>query len=161
MIAASIFMLLCALIRTTPGVERSTCLVHSATMVVLQPLSFDNFHFFTRLIGRVQRTEGHPQTGGVGLSLPAIDLAVFHDNGYVRRQCRITNLWFWTNDESRTTCGDTHEDEYTFIGKPLIAGFEQRGKALKDAMREAFLSFFESYDHHRVHPLSCPRSLAR
>ena len=86
------------------------------------------------------------------MSLPAIDLAVFHDNGYVRRQCRITNLWFWTNDESRTTCGDTHEDEYTFIGKPLIAGFEQRGKALKDAMREAFLSFFESYDHHRVHP---------
>ena len=121
-------------------------------MVVLRPLSFDNFHFFTRLRGRVQRTEGHPQTGGVGLSLPAIDLAVFHDNGYVRRQCRITNLWFWTNDESRTTCGDTHEDEYTFIGKPLIAGFEQRGKALKDAMREAFLSFFESYDHHRVDP---------
>ena len=86
------------------------------------------------------------------MSLPAIDLAVFHDNGYVRRQCRITDLWFWTNDESRTTCGDTHEDEYTFIGKPLIAGFEQRGKALKDAMREAFLSFFEAYDHHRVHP---------
>ena len=103
-------------------------------------------------IGRVERTEDHPQTGGVGLSLPAIDLAVFHDNGYLRRQCRITNLWFWTNDDSRTTCGDTHEDEYTFIGKPLIAGFEQRGKALKDAMREAFLSFFESYDHHRVNP---------
>ena len=103
-------------------------------------------------IGRVERTEDHPQTGGVGLSLPAIDLAVFHDNGYVRRQCRITNLWFWTNDDSRTTCGDTHEDEYTFIGKPLIAGFEQRGKPLKDAMREAFLSFFESYDHHRVNP---------
>ena len=121
-------------------------------MVVLRPLSFDDFHFFTRLRGRVQRTEGHPQTGGVGLSLPAIDLAVFHDNGYVRRQCRITNLWFWTNDENRTTCGDTHEDEYTFIGKPLIAGFEQRGKALKDAMREAFLSFFESYEHHRVDP---------
>jgi len=121
-------------------------------MVVLQPLSFDDFHFLTRLRGRVQRTEGLPQTGGVGLSLPAINLAVFHKNGFVRRQCRITNLWFWTNDEARTTCGDTHEDEYTFIGKPLIAGFEQRGKALKDAMREAFLSFFESHDHHRVHP---------
>ena len=103
-------------------------------------------------IGRVESNDDHPQTGGVGLSLPAIDLAVFHENGYVRRQCRITNLWFWTNDDSRTTCGDTHEDEYTFIGKPLIAGFEQRGKALKDAMREAFLSFFESYDHHRVNP---------
>ena len=103
-------------------------------------------------IGRVERNDDHPQTGGVGLSLPAIDLAVFHENGYVRRQCRITDLWFWTNDDNRTTCGDTHEDEYTFIGKPLIAGFEQRGKALKDAMREAFLSFFESYDHHRVNP---------
>ncbi|MDP6223575.1 MAG: alanine--tRNA ligase [Candidatus Poseidoniaceae archaeon] len=103
-------------------------------------------------IGRVESNDDHPQTGGVGLSLPAIDLAVFHENGYVRRQCRITDLWFWTNDDNRTTCGDTHEDEYTFIGKPLIAGFEQRGKALKDAMREAFLSFFESYDHHRVNP---------
>jgi len=86
------------------------------------------------------------------MSLPPIDLAVFHDNGYVRRQCRITNLWFWTCDEARTTCGDTHEDEYTFIGKPLIEGFNQRGKALKDAMREAFLSFFETNDHHRVDP---------
>ena len=101
---------------------------------------------------RVERTGNHPQTGGVGLSLPPIDLEVFHNNGYVRRQCRITNLWFWTCDDERTTCGDTHEDEYTFIGKPLIEGFKQRGKALKDSMREAFLSFFENHDHHRVEP---------
>ena len=121
-------------------------------MVVVQHLSFDDFHFFTLLNGRIQRTRGHPQTGGVGLSLPPIDLAVFHDHGYVRRQCRITNLWFWTCDSERTTCGDTHEDEYTFIGKPLIEGFDQRGKALKDSMREAFLSFFENYEHHRVEP---------
>ena len=84
------------------------------------------------------------------MSLPPIDLAVFHDHGYVRRQCRITDLWFWTCDDERTTCGDTHEDEYTFIGKPLIAGYDQRGKALKDAMRESFLSLFETHDHHRV-----------
>lgn len=102
--------------------------------------------------GRVERTGGHPRTGGVGLSLPPIDLAVFHDNGYFRRQCRITDLWFWTCDDDRTTCGDTHEDEYTFIGQPLIEGFEQRGRALKDAMREAFLSFFERYEHQRVDP---------
>ena len=121
-------------------------------MVVVQHLSFDDFHFFTLLNGRIQRTRGHPQTGGVGLSLPPIDLAVFHDHGYVRRQCRITKLWFWTCDSERTTCGDTHEDEYTFIGKPLIEGFDQRGKALKDSMREAFLSFFENYEHHRVEP---------
>lgn len=86
------------------------------------------------------------------MSLPPIDFAVFHDNGYTRQQCRITNLWFWTCDPERTTCGDTHEDEYSFIGKPLIEGFEQRGRALKDAMREAFLSFFENHQHHRIDP---------
>ena len=86
------------------------------------------------------------------MGLPPIDLAVFKNEGYVRNQCRITNLWFWTTDSSRDTCGDTTEDEYTFIGAPLIEGFPMRGKALKDAMREAFLSFFENIDHTRVEP---------
>ena len=86
------------------------------------------------------------------MSLPPIDLAVFHENGYVRKQCRVTNLWFWTTDESRDTCGDTSEDEYTFIGKPLIQGYEMRGKSLKDAMREAFLQFFENVEHTRISP---------
>ena len=86
------------------------------------------------------------------MSLPPIDLAVFHDNGYVRKQCRVTSLWFWTCDEARETCGDTPEDEYTFIGAPLIEGFEQRGKALKDAMREAFLGFFEERSTLRIDP---------
>ena len=86
------------------------------------------------------------------MSLPPIDLAVFHENGYVRKQCRVTSLWFWTADPDRDTCGDTEEDEYTFIGAPLIAGFDQRGKALKDAMREAFLGFFEAENHARIDP---------
>ncbi len=86
------------------------------------------------------------------MSLPPIDLAVFRSNGYVRKQCRVTSLWFWTSDESRETCGDTSEDEYSFIGQPLIQGFDQRGKALKDAMREAFLTFFERDQHTRIEP---------
>ena len=86
------------------------------------------------------------------MSLPPIDLTVFHENGYVRKQCRVTNLWFWTTDQSRDTCGDTSEDEYTFIGKPLIQGYEMRGKDLKDAMREAFLQFFENVEHTRIAP---------
>ncbi len=86
------------------------------------------------------------------MSLPPIDLAVFHNNGYVRKQCRVTSLWFWTSDSERETCGDTPEDEYTFIGAPLIEGFEQRGKALKDAMREAFLGFFTDREHARIEP---------
>ncbi len=84
--------------------------------------------------------------------MPQIDLAVFHDNGYIRKQCRVTNLWFWTADHERETCGDTSEDEYTFIGSPLISGFSMRGKELKDAMREAFLRFFEEREHTRIDP---------
>ena len=84
--------------------------------------------------------------------MPQIDLAVFHDNGYIRKQCRVTNLWFWTADHERDTCGDTSEDEYTFIGSPLISGFSMRGKELKDAMREAFLRFFEEREHTRIDP---------
>ena len=86
------------------------------------------------------------------MGLPPIDLSVFHDNGYVRKQCRVTGLWFWSTDLDRDTCGDTSEDEYTFIGKPLISGFSSRGKELKDSMREAFLSFFENVGHSRVMP---------
>ena len=86
------------------------------------------------------------------LGLPPIDLQVFHDNGYTRRQCRVTDLWFWTCDPQRETCGDTEEDEYTFIGAPIISGYQQRGRELKDLMREAFISFLEGIGHTRVAP---------
>lgn len=86
------------------------------------------------------------------MGLPPIDLAVFRNQGYIRKKCRITGLWFWTTDESRDTCGDTTEDEYTFIGAPLIEGYPMRGKELKDAMREAFLQFFEKVNHTRIQP---------
>ena len=86
------------------------------------------------------------------MAMAPIDLAVFHDNGYIRKQCQVTNLWFWTADHARETCGDTSEDEYTFIGNPLISGYDMRGKELKDAMREAFLGFFEAKEHTRIDP---------
>ena len=74
------------------------------------------------------------------MGLPPIDLQVFHENGYTRRSCRVTGLWFWSSDPNRDTCGDTEEDEYTFIGAPIIDGFSQRGRELKDAMREQFIA---------------------
>ena len=77
------------------------------------------------------------------MSLPPIDLKVFHENGYTRQQCRVSGLWFWSCDPQRDTCSDTEEDEYTFIGAPIIDGFDERGKSLKDAMREEFIGFFE------------------
>ncbi len=86
------------------------------------------------------------------MSLPPIDLEVFHENGYERRQCRVSGLWFWSCDPKRETCGDTEEDEYTFIGAPIIDGFEQRGRSLKNAMREEFIGFFTQREHARVEP---------
>ena len=77
------------------------------------------------------------------MSMPPIDLAVFKQNGYTRKQCRVTNCGFGRPDSQRETCGDTSQDEYTFIGSPLIPGFDLRGKELKDAMREAFLGFLK------------------
>ena len=74
------------------------------------------------------------------MALPPIDLKVFHDNGYTRPM-PVSGLWFWSCDPQRDTCGDTEEDEYTFIGAPIIDGFDIRGKALKDAMREEFIGF--------------------
>ena len=81
-----------------------------------------------------------------------IDIPFFHDAGFVRKKCRVSDLWFWTRDENRDTCGDTVEDEYTFIGKPLIAGFPERGNALLTKMRETFLTFFEEQGHTRIQP---------
>ncbi len=86
------------------------------------------------------------------MSFGAIDLKVFHENGFTRRQCRVTDLWFWATDPERKTCGDSEEDEYTFIGAPVIAGFEQRGRKLKDRMREVFLGFLEQRGHTRIAP---------
>ena len=81
-----------------------------------------------------------------------IEIPFFIESGFVRKKCRVTKQWFWTRDGSRDTCGDTTEDEYTFIGSPLIPGFPERGKALMDKMRETFLSFFEEQSHSRIAP---------
>ncbi len=81
-----------------------------------------------------------------------IDIPYFHEKGFIRKICRVTGLWFWTRDHKRETSGDTTEDEYTFIGNPIISGFNQRGKELKDAMREVFLNYFEEHAHTRIKP---------
>ncbi len=79
-----------------------------------------------------------------------IHIPYWEEAGFIRRTCRVTDQFFWTRDPVRETCGDSIEDPYTFIGKPIIEGFPMRGKALKDAMREMFLNFFEQRNHERV-----------
>ena len=81
-----------------------------------------------------------------------IEIPFWEESGHQCRTCRVTGARFWTRDSDRTTCGDTIEDPYTFIGNPIIAGFTSRGRELKDSMREAFLSFFETRGHTRIDP---------
>jgi len=86
------------------------------------------------------------------MSLPPIDIPYLIEKGYERRKCTETSLWYWSCDAERITCGDTHLDEYTFIGNPLISGFSTRGAELKDEMRERFLRFFQLRDHSKIEP---------
>ena len=76
----------------------------------------------------------------------------WEESNHFRKTCSVTGLYFWTRDENRTTSGDTHEDPYTFIGSPIIDGFDIAGKNLKDSMRELFLNYFEENNHTRIHP---------
>ena len=80
------------------------------------------------------------------------NIPFWQESGHSCRQCTVTGLRFWSRDPSRTTSGDTVEDSYTFIGNPIIEGFPMRGKALKDAMRETFLDYFEQRGHARIDP---------
>ena len=73
-----------------------------------------------------------------------IDIPYWTESNHELKICKVSGLRFWTRDSGRDTCGDTHEDPYTFIGNPIIKGFNSTGKELKDEMREAFLSFFDS-----------------
>ncbi|DAC35426.1 MAG TPA: alanine--tRNA ligase, partial [Candidatus Thalassarchaeaceae archaeon] len=81
-----------------------------------------------------------------------IYIPYWEEVGFHRQICRVTNLFFWSRDASRDTCGDSTEDSYTFIGNPIIEGFPARGKALKDAIRDNFLGFFEEHGHQIVEP---------
>ena len=74
------------------------------------------------------------------------------DRGYDRRTCEVSGLPYWSCDPNRTTSGDTDKDPYTFIGHPILPGFDERGHALKERMREAFLSAFEATEHTQVEP---------
>ncbi len=86
------------------------------------------------------------------LAFGEIDIPYWSESNHMLKICKVSGLRFWTRDSGRDTCGDTSEDPYTFIGNPIIKGFNSTGKKLKDEMRETFLSFFESKGHARIEP---------
>lgn len=91
-------------------------------------------------------------TAASGVEFGEIDIPYWAEAGFRLAECEVTGLRFWTRDPTRTTSGDTHKDPYTFIGTPIISGFNEKGSELKDKMREAFLSFFEAKGHPRTEP---------
>ena len=81
-----------------------------------------------------------------------VEIPFWEDSGHLCKTCTITGSRFWTRDKDRETCGDSTEDPYTFIGEPIIDGFQNIGKQLKDEMREKFQDFFEKRGHVRLSP---------
>jgi alanyl-tRNA synthetase len=85
-------------------------------------------------------------------SFPAEEYALpfFKQEGFIRKLCPKCGDYFWTQDASMKTCGESSSDEcgyYTFIGDPAT----KKSYSLPE-MREAFLSFFERNGHTRIKP---------
>ncbi len=80
----------------------------------------------------------------------AYALPFFKQEGFIRKKCPKCGEYFWTQDASMETCGESSSDEcgcYTFIGNPAA-----KKRFSLPEMREAFLSFFEKNGHTRVKP---------
>ena len=71
----------------------------------------------------------------------------FKESGFVRRQCVGCGSHFWTQVQSRRTCGDVPCEEYTFIGNSPA----RKSLSLRET-RDLFLSFFESKGHTVIKP---------
>jgi alanyl-tRNA synthetase len=74
-------------------------------------------------------------------------LPFFKENGFTRKRCPHCGLYYWTQDEDSTSCGDAPCVDYDFIGASPVS----HAYTLKE-MREKFLSFFERHGHKRVAP---------
>ncbi len=74
-------------------------------------------------------------------------LAYFDEEGFERVECVSCGNHFWTRDPDRETCGEPPCATYDFIDDP---GFDE--EYTLEAMREAFLSFFEAHGHERIDP---------
>jgi alanyl-tRNA synthetase len=80
----------------------------------------------------------------------AYALPFFKEEGFVRKHCPKCKEYYWTQNASQETCGESTSDEcgyYTFINNPAT----KRSFSLSE-MREAFLGFFEKNGHTRIKP---------
>jgi len=83
-------------------------------------------------------------------SAEAYQLPFFKEEGFIRKQCPKCSEYFWTQNQSQKTCGESGSDEcgcYSFLDNPAT-----KRKFTLSEMREAFLSFFEKNGHTRIKP---------
>jgi len=73
------------------------------------------------------------------------DLQFFHDNGYIRKKCKLCGDYFWTLDSNAGVCGDQPSIELSFINNPIT----KKSFSLIE-VRNSFLSFFEKQNHAKV-----------
>jgi len=74
----------------------------------------------------------------------------FDETGYIRKSCPVCGSYFWTQNPDMKVCGEATPEgcvKYTFIGNSPT----RKSYSLKE-MREAFLWFFERYEHERIKP---------
>jgi alanyl-tRNA synthetase len=80
----------------------------------------------------------------------AYRLPFFKEEGFIRKHCPRCGEYFWTQNQTQQTCGESGSDEcgcYNFLGNPPT-----KKKYTLSEMREAFLGFFEKNRHTRVKP---------
>ena len=74
-------------------------------------------------------------------------LDYFEAEDFVRKECPSCGVHFWTRDHDRELCGEPPCEDYRFIGEE---SFDE--SYTLEAMREAFLSYFEENGHERIEP---------
>ncbi|TQQ81983.1 alanine--tRNA ligase [Halonotius roseus] len=74
-------------------------------------------------------------------------LDYFAEEDFARKECPSCGAHFWTRDHDRELCGEPPCEDYRFIGEESFAEPHSL-----EAMREAFLSYFEDNGHERIAP---------
>ncbi len=74
------------------------------------------------------------------------DLPFFHENGYIRKKCRVCGQYFWTKNPKFETCQDSPCVEYYFNRIPV------KKKLTVSEARTTFLKFFEKRGHKIITP---------
>jgi alanyl-tRNA synthetase len=75
------------------------------------------------------------------------EVEYFKEKDFRRRKCSVNGEYFWTLDASRTTCGDSPCEEYSFFEKR----YTSRALSVSE-VRTEFIKYFEERGHTPIPP---------